>query len=97
MPRVTIASALARWIDPARAELSSELSLDAAGETVRAVLDSVFGQRPGLRAYVLDEHGTVRHHVVIFVDGSALRDKRQQLQAVHADSEIYVMQALSGG
>ena len=38
-----------------------------------------------------------RHHLALFVDGVAIRDKRDLSQAIGKDSEIYVMQALSGG
>ena len=57
----------------------------------------MFARYPNLRGYVLDEHGGVRHHVAVFVDGTAIADKRHPTQALRADSEIYVMQALSGG
>jgi sulfur carrier protein ThiS len=39
----------------------------------------------------------VRHHVVIFVDGTSVRDRRTLSDPVSSGSEIYVMQALSGG
>jgi hypothetical protein len=29
-----------------------------------------------LRGYVLDEHGSVRHHVAVFVDGQSIVDRR---------------------
>jgi hypothetical protein len=67
------------------------------GDTVRAVLDAVFAANPRLRGYVLDEHGAVRHHIAVFVDGAQVRDREQLSDAVSADAEIYVMQALSGG
>ena len=70
---------------------------EARGATVREVLESVFGARPGVREYVLDEHGAVRHHMAIFVDGVLLRDRASLSDPVREHSEIYVMQALSGG
>jgi sulfur-carrier protein len=39
----------------------------------------------------------VRHHVAVFVDGDALRDKRDLSQPLRPGAEVYVMQALSGG
>lgn len=65
--------------------------------TVAEALNAVFAQRPALRGYVLDDQGSVRQHVVIFVDGDALKDRRGLSDALRADSEIFVMQALSGG
>lgn len=70
---------------------------EAAGATVRACLEAVFGRVPRLRGYVLDDQGALRQHVVIFLDGEAIRDRRSQSDAVRGDSEIFVMQALSGG
>lgn len=95
MPRVVLASALARWIRPAGDSGAAEGVLDVSGDTVREALDAAFAQHPQLRGYVLDEHGAVRHHLALFVDGAVLRDKRALDQPVR--QELYVMQALSGG
>ena len=70
---------------------------EAQGDTVRAVLDHVFADNPRARGYVLDDHGHLRQHMVIFVDGSQIRDRQDLSDAVPADGEVYVMQALSGG
>jgi hypothetical protein len=70
---------------------------DVEGTTVRACLDAVFSRVPRLRGYVLDDQGAVRQHVVIFLDGEAIRDRGRQSDPVCTDSEIFVMQALSGG
>lgn len=67
------------------------------GVTVRAALDAVFAQRMALRSYVLDDQGAVRRHVVIYVNGDALRDRAHQSDPVAPDDEIYVFQALTGG
>ena len=68
-----------------------------AAATVAEALAAVFAQQPALRGYVLDDQGAVRQHVVIFVDGDSLKDRRGLSDAVGAESEIFVMQALSGG
>ena len=67
------------------------------GATVGEALQAVFAVTPGLRGYVLDDQGAVRTHVVIFLDNVAMRDRRKLSDAVRPDSEIFVMQALSGG
>lgn len=69
--------------------------VDAA--TVREALDKLFADRPKARGYILDDAGALRHHVVVFVDGTAIADRRGLTDGVRPDSEIYVMQALSGG
>jgi hypothetical protein len=64
---------------------------------VREVLERVFGNEPRARGYVLDEQGALRKHVVVFVDGEAVQDRSGLSDGVRAESQVYVMQALSGG
>jgi len=97
MAKVVLASALARWLPAAAGKASEDVAVDVPGARLDEVLSGVFAQFPNLRGYVLDEHGAVRHHVAVFVDGTAIADKRNPTQAVGERSEIYVMQALSGG
>ena len=97
MARVVLAPALSRWLPPEESGGEREVSLDVVAADVRGALDAVFARLPGLRGYVLDEHGAVRHHVAVFVDGQAIGDKRRLDQPVAPGGEVYVMQALSGG
>lgn len=96
MPKVVLAAALTRWLAPATAG-PGEIALDTAGSTLAAALDAVFAHHPKLRGYVLDEHGGVRHHVAIFIDGTAIADKHSLGIPVAQSTEIYILQALSGG
>jgi molybdopterin synthase sulfur carrier subunit len=68
-----------------------------AGSTVRAVLEVVFAQNPRLRGYVLDDQGALRKHMMVFVDGQQIDDRDHLSDSVREASEVYVMQALSGG
>ncbi len=68
-----------------------------SGVTLREVLETVFKRNPPLKGYVLDDANHVREHVVIFVDGEIIRDRTELSDAVTEQSQIYVMQALSGG
>lgn len=70
---------------------------ETGGDTVAAALDEYFARRPGVRGYLLDDQGAVRHHMVIFVNGEPLRDRAALSDEVAADAEIFVFQALSGG
>ncbi len=67
------------------------------GATVAEVLEAVFAANDRLRGYVVDERGALRTHMVVFVDGRQLVDRSTLSDAVDADGEVYVMQALSGG
>ena len=85
MPRVVFTSNLRRHIDAPPSQVN--------GSTVREVLEEVFSLNPKLRGYVLDDQDRVRHHVVLFVNGN----RADLADPVDDSSEVYVLQALSGG
>lgn len=89
MPLITFTSNLQRHLPCPPAEVP--------GATVREALDAVFATNPRLRGYVVDEHGALRQHIAIFVDGAPIQDRRGMGDAVGAAGQIFVMQALSGG
>jgi molybdopterin synthase sulfur carrier subunit len=72
-------------------------SVTVEGTTVREALARVFEHNPQLRGYVVDEQGAVRKHMNVFVDGVQIRDRIGLGDAVEPHTEIYVIQALSGG
>lgn len=96
MPTVVLASAVARWLTPVPTSVG-ERKLTISGGTVREVLDGLFAEFPHIRGYLVDDHAALRHHVVVFVNGEAVTDKRTLGEPVPADGEVYVFQALSGG
>ena len=71
--------------------------VDAPGMTVRAVLAAVFEQNPRLKSYVVDEQFSLRRHMGIIVDGEIVIDRKALSDKVQSSSEVYVLQALSGG
>jgi len=96
MARVVLAPALARWL-PGNGSGSADATLEVPGANVAEVLEGLFAKHPSLRSYVVDEHGAVRHHVALFVDGRSLARKSNLAQPLADDGELHVMQALSGG
>ncbi|MBK9796173.1 MAG: MoaD/ThiS family protein [Holophagaceae bacterium] len=89
MPRVAFTQNLQRHVPCPPCEV--------AGATVRESLEAAFTLYPKLRGYVLDEHGALRFHMAIFVNGEAITDRLTLGDPVATAAEIYVMQALSGG
>lgn len=89
MPVLRFTTHLARHLPEPR--------LTVAGETVRRVLDAAFADDDILRGYVLDEQGRLRKHVNIYVDGRLIGDRLRLSDPVAPGSEVYVLQALSGG
>lgn len=69
------------------------VSHEVSGSTVTDVLEDLFGRHPGLRGHILDETGTVRPHVAVFVNGSQARLDG----TVPENAEVYVLHAVSGG
>lgn len=89
MPTVTFTQNLQRHIAMPKCEVG--------GKTVRQALNQVFRKNPAARGYILDEHGAVRYHMVIFVNGIQIMDREHLSDRVTKSADIYVMQALSGG
>ncbi|HTL51007.1 MAG TPA: MoaD/ThiS family protein [Planctomycetota bacterium] len=89
MPTVTFTDNIQRLV--------SLPPMQVRGKTVKQALDQVFKKHANARSYVLDEHGAVRYHVVIFVNGRSIKDRETLSDKVPPDADVYVMQALSGG
>jgi len=67
------------------------------GATLAEVLESACRRHERLRPYLFDDQGVLRSHVVVFVDGVMVQDRKRLSDPVGDGSEVYVMQALSGG
>lgn len=90
MPTVKFTYALKRFFPQLK-------DTTAKGHTLSNVLAEIDKAYPGIRSYVLDEQGQLRKHVNIFIDGNLLKDRTLLSDAFGENSEIYIMQALSGG
>jgi len=89
MARITFTDRL-RHVAPAA-------TVQCEGATLLEVLRRLDEDYPKLLAYIVDEHGRVRKHVAVFIDGTLKRGQTALTEALGADSDVYVMQALSGG
>jgi sulfur-carrier protein len=89
MARIVFTQQLKRFTE------TSEVIAPAA--TLRSALEAAFAVNPRLRGYVLDDQGHLRANVVAFIDGARCQERVVLADPLQADSEVYVMQALSGG
>ena len=80
--------------DPLRSYTEQQKIVDAAGNTVGAVLADLDRRYPGIRFRMVDEQGRVRKHMKVFVNDESVRDLST---AITDRDEITIMQALSGG
>jgi hypothetical protein len=90
MPTVKFTYALKRFFPQLK-------DTTATGATLPAILTEIDAAYPGIRKYVLDEQGQLRKHVNIFIDGNLVKDRTLLNDPFRENSEIYIMQALSGG
>jgi sulfur-carrier protein len=70
---------------------ASRLELD--GATVGDVLRALEREHPKITGWVLDEHGRVRRHVNVFVNG----EKTGEAARLGSDDVIQVLPSISGG
>ena len=64
-----------------------------AGTTVSQALAHLEATHPPIRGWILDEHGLIRPHVNVFLDGERAREGT----AVDDGSVLHVLSAISGG
>ncbi len=89
MPTVLCTSRL-HSVGPATAE-------QFTGETLTELLQAMSKSYPRLSAYLLDDQGKLRKHVAIFIDGELIPRETVLTAPLRKESEVYLMQALSGG
>jgi molybdopterin converting factor small subunit len=80
--------------DPLRSYTNQQKIVDAAGDTLGAVLSDLDHSYPGLRFRMVDEQNRIRKHMKVFVNDEAVRDLATPIDA---GDEVTIMQALSGG
>ncbi len=71
--------------------------LVTAAATLRDALEEAFAATPNLRGYILDDQRHLRRHVVVFIDGRRVRNYQTLDDPLGPDSQVHVLQALTGG
>lgn len=66
-------------------------------ESVRELVGALEAAHPGLARYVCEDDGRLRKHVNVFVDGEMVSDRVALSDALSDRSEVFIVQALSGG
>ncbi|MCB1552822.1 MAG: MoaD/ThiS family protein [Xanthomonadales bacterium] len=72
-------------------------SIAVEATTVAEVVQAMERLAPGFAFYICDEAGRLRTHVNVFVDGERIADRTRLSDPVGAQSEVFILQALSGG
>ncbi len=71
--------------------------VETVADNLRDALEAAFQVNPTLRGYILDEQGDLRFHVVVFIDGKRVMQRSGLRDPLGLNSQVYVLQALSGG
>jgi len=90
MPTVHLPSALA-------GHAAGHRRVEVAGTTVGKVLAALGQAHPGVGQRVLDEQGTLRRHVNVFVNGESIRYLDGVETPVGDADEVWILPAVSGG
>jgi molybdopterin synthase sulfur carrier subunit len=86
MPRVILTGSI-------RQHVGGLGTVDVAGDSVGAVVAALEAAYPPLRGWVVDERGTLRRHVKLFLHGSAVGLDA----ALRHEDELHIVAAISGG
>ena len=67
--------------------------VEVEGATVGEVLQALEREHPGVKGWILDEHGSIREHINVFVN----KDYGREDTSVGAEDRLHVLPAISGG
>ena len=71
--------------------------IEVEGKNVNELLEKIDVRYSGIKSYLVDDSGALRKHVNIFVNGELILDREKMTDTVDNKSEVFIMQALSGG
>ena len=70
---------------------------EVSGTSLYEIVMELDARHPGIAKYILDDQKAVRKHVAVAIDGAFIREKEARNISIHEDSNVLILQALSGG
>jgi molybdopterin synthase sulfur carrier subunit len=80
-----------------RSLTEDQTQVEATGDTLRDALEQLFEAHPALRERMLDEDGTLRRFVNVYVDDEDVRTRDGLDTPLDARSSVIVLPAMAGG
>lgn len=71
--------------------------VDAEGDTLDQIIDSLDSQYPGLKGRLCDEDGNLRNFVNVYVNGEDVRFMQGLATATKSGDEVSIVPAVAGG
>ena len=90
MIKVKFTSALKQFFPDLRSQ-------EFEGTSIRGIITSIEAIYPGMQNYLLEEDGSLRKHVNIFVRDEMMKDRDTLSDTLTEGDEVLIFQALSGG
>jgi len=88
--KVKFTSALKQFFPDLRAQ-------EFQGTSIKEIIASIEAIYPGMQNYLLEEDGSLRKHVNIFVRDEMMTDRDTLSDTLTEGDEVLIFQALSGG
>tara|TARA_Y100000590_G_scaffold435966_1_gene555995 strand:+ start:150 stop:431 length:282 start_codon:yes stop_codon:yes gene_type:complete len=82
---------------PLRKLTNNETSVDAVGKTIEQIVESLDSTYPGMRERLIDDNGSLRHFVNIYLNGEDIRYIDGLDSAVNDNDELSIVPAVAGG
>ena len=90
MIKVKFTSALKQFFPDLKAQ-------EFQGTSIKEIIASIDAIYPGMQNYLLEEDGSLRKHVNIFVRDEMMTDRDTLSDTLTEGDEVLIFQALSGG
>ena len=71
--------------------------VDATGDTVKALVDDLEKNYPGIKERICDETGKIRRFVNVYVNGDDIRFLQNLETSVNNGDSISIVPAIAGG
>ncbi len=82
---------------PLRRLTEQQSTVSADGGDVAAMIESLDGSFPGIKARLCDDGGELRHFVNIYVNGEDIRYMDGTATALSSGDEVSIVPAVAGG
>ncbi|MEL7119548.1 MAG: MoaD/ThiS family protein [Bacteroidota bacterium] len=70
---------------------------EVEASTIAELLHKLEDLYPGIRDFIVEEDGSLRQHVNIFIANELIQDRTSLKDELLSTDEVFIFQALSGG